>query len=462
MPTPPGDLLPSTRRSLAHALAVAQATGRAPSIVGGVGRGGGLAWSGSRGTVGGAEPTADTQYRIGSITKTFIAVLVLRLRDEGRVDLADPVGRHVPGLPAPAGEVTVAALLSHTAGIAAETPPPWWERVDGSIRPDLADVLPPTPRVHPPGRRHHYSNPGYALLAGLVEHLRGAAWYDVLRREVLTPLGLDRTTAAPVPPHADGYAVHPWADLLLPEPAHDAGRMAPAGQLWSTLADLAGWAQVLLGHRPEVLHPDTARQMRTPTSPPTGAEWEGGHGLGLQLTRSGGRLLAGHTGSMPGFVAALWVDPTEELAAMAMANATSGVPVGAVAASLLSTVATAEPALPDPWEPLTELAPALLDVVGVWFWGAAPLALRLRPGQALDLTPLLGTGRASGFRAAGPDAWTGTDGYYAGETLRVQRAPGGTITHLDLASFVLTRAPYDAAAPIPGGVDPGGWQPAPR
>ena len=72
----------------------------------------------------GHEPDGDTQYRIGSLTKTFIAVLVTRLRDEGRLDLADPLGRHLDA--GEAAGATIAQLLSHTAGLASETPGPWW------------------------------------------------------------------------------------------------------------------------------------------------------------------------------------------------------------------------------------------------------------------------------------------------------------------------------------------------
>ncbi len=99
--------------------------------------------------------------------------------------------------------------------------------------------------MHPVGRRFHYSNPGYALLGALVAQLRGAPWEDVLRREVLAPLGLHRTTVRPEAPHAGGWAVHPWADVMQPEPLEDLGVMAPAGQLWSTTGDLARFAAFL-------------------------------------------------------------------------------------------------------------------------------------------------------------------------------------------------------------------------
>ena len=157
---PAAELLPATRRALTHRIAVGQAEGRTPSLAGAVVRDGRQVWYGARSMLEGHEPDAGTQYRIGSLTKTFIAVLVMRLRDEGLLDLADPLGRH---LDADASvNATIAQLLSHTAGLASETPSPWWERSPGGLRPGLADILSP-PR-HPSGRLFHYSNPGYGLL----------------------------------------------------------------------------------------------------------------------------------------------------------------------------------------------------------------------------------------------------------------------------------------------------------
>ncbi|MBW8702195.1 D-alanyl-D-alanine carboxypeptidase [Streptomyces sp. MBT84] len=170
MTTPQEDLLPATRRALLHRIAVAQAEGRAPSLVAAVVRGGRTVWHGSRTSVDGHAPDENVQYRIGSITKTFTAVLVMRLRDEGLLDLGDPLEKHLPGTVA--GEVTIAELLSHTSGLAAESPAPWWERTPGSLRPELADVLGEQPFLHAAGRRFHYSNPGYTLLGALVEKLR--------------------------------------------------------------------------------------------------------------------------------------------------------------------------------------------------------------------------------------------------------------------------------------------------
>ncbi|GAB2601682.1 serine hydrolase domain-containing protein [Streptomyces capparidis] len=453
----PAALLPETRRALLHRVATGQAEGRAPSLVGAVARDGGPVWARGRGFVDGSPPDGDTQYRIGSLTKTFVAVTVLRLRDEGLLDLGDPLGEHLPGTGV--GQVTVRQLLSHTAGLAAETPGPWWERTPGGLRPELGDLLGEEPARHPAGQRFHYSNPGYALLGALVERLRGAPWDEVLRREVLRPLGMGRTCAEPGPGHARGWAVHPWADAVLAEEVQRTGRMAPAGELWSTAEDLCRWAVFLMDGHEEVLAADTLAEMREPAAPPGGPDWVTGYGLGLGLARIDGRTLIGHGGSMPGFLATLWASPEEGLAAVALANCTSGPAVSAVAADLLRIVAEREPRIPEPWTPSRGLDTGLLELTGPWYWGTTPYLLTLRGARDLELTPVGEAGsRGSRFSARDDGTWTGLDGYHAGEVLRVVRRPDGPVSHLDLGSFVFTREPYRPEDAVPGGVDPRGWR----
>jgi CubicO group peptidase (beta-lactamase class C family) len=468
------ELLPATSRALLHRVALAQSGGRTPSLLATVVRDGQVVWTGARSCVDGHAPDVDTQFRIGSITKTFVAVLVLRLRDEGLLALTDLLEQHLPEAGAEAGRLTVAQLLSHSGGLTAEPPGPWWERSPGTLRPELADLLQQPPAVHPAGRVFHYSNVGFALLGALVEQLRGEGWYQVLRREVLEPLGLSRTTALPQDPHAGGWAVHPWAEVMLPEPSVDAGRMAPAGQLWSTLGDLSRWAVFLAEGEEKVLSAASVREMREAGSAAVEGE---GYGFGLQLLRSHGQSLAGHTGSMPGFLAALWIVPEQRLAAVALTNATSltgGEGIGAVAADLLRITAEHEPPMPAPWRPVpaAELDRELLALTGCWYWGPTGYLLRLREGRGLVLTPVSGRGAEVPLRSEPDGTWTALGGYWNGETLRVVRDGEGRVSHLDLGTFVFTREPYPAdtdtdtgigtavggaGGPVPGGVDPDAW-----
>ncbi|MGN9844908.1 serine hydrolase domain-containing protein [Nonomuraea sp. H19] len=434
-----------TARALMRRLAVEQAECRVPSLTAAIVRDGRTAWFGGRGRVGDAPPTAATQYRIGSITKSMVAVVVMRLRDEGALDLTDPLEAHLPGTPF--GQASIAQLLSHTAGLTAEPPTAWWERTPGIPGGDLLARLGPGELKHRPGRRFHYSNLGFALLGRLIARHRGTGWLQALRTEVLDPLGMHDTTARPRAPHATGYAVHPWADVVLAEPEHDADAMGPAGQLWSTPHDLARWAAFLGGDTGGVLCGDTLAEMREPAGVADGDTWTGGYGLGLQLARTGGRRLAGHTGSMPGFLATVWAEPGEGVGVLFMANTTAGLG-GRLLTDLLDILDEHEPRLPDEWRPVPA-DPRLLALTGLWHWGPTPYALRLLPDGGLSLEPVNGGGRASRFVPQDDGTWLGLDGYYAGETLRV------AADHLDVNTFIFTREPYDPAAPVPGGVT--GW-----
>nr|WP_026874415.1 serine hydrolase domain-containing protein [Jiangella gansuensis] len=447
---------PATATDLTRRLAVEQSGSRLPSLAAGVVRDGELVWSGARGTIDGRRTGRDadehTQYRMGSITKTFIAVAVLRLRDEGKLDLADPLERHLPDTSI--GDVTIAQLLSHAAGVQAETDGPWWERTQGGPWRSLVDQL---GRRHPAGRLFHYSNVGFGVLGELVSRLRGTSWSRVVAEELLEPLGMDRTTKRPVAPHAHGLAVHPFADVLLTEPEHDGGAMAPAGQLWTTVHDLARWAAFLGGRTGDLLDPETLAEMCRPlvVVDVPGAPWTGAHGLGVQLWNTDGRRFVGHGGSMPGFLAEVRVDVETGDGVVVLTNSTSGL-TRSFAADLLDAFVTAEPRLPSTWQ-AGDVAPEVFELVGHWYWGSATFELHAMDDGWLRLAPASGGGRTSRFRPDGDGRWVGLDGYYNGEPLVAIRRPDGTVSHLDLASFRFTRTPYDPAADVPGGIDRAGW-----
>jgi CubicO group peptidase (beta-lactamase class C family) len=439
----PEPLLPSTARTLLARTARVQREGRAPSLVAGVVRDGALAWSAGRGEV--PEPHTDVQYRLGSISKTITAVVVMRLRDEGLVHLDDPLDRHLPGTPF--GNRTIGQLLSHLAGASAESPGGWWERTPGGSLAELP--LGEDDVVLGAARRFHYSNLGFGLLGELVARKRGASWEEAVTAEVLAPLGMTRTTPRPAAPAAQGRAVHPWADVVLPEPEHHAGVMAAAGQLWATLADLGRFAAFLLGDTADVLDPPTLEEMTVPAGVDSSAPGWSAYGLGLQVLRVDGRTLVGHGGSMPGFLAGVFVDREEQTGAVSLANTTTG--LDAVVFGLLEDLRAAEPRIVEPWIPAP--SPVPLDCLGVWFWGPSPYALRSVGGGLLHLGPLPGRpGRASRFMRRDDGTWVGLDGYFAGETLRIAE------DHLNLDTFLFTRTPYDPDAPVPGGVDERGWR----
>lgn len=428
-------LRPDTADALLAEVAAAQSESRLPSMTAAVVRDGDLVWSAVRGRFAdhdGRRPDGDTQYRIGSITKTFTAVLVMQCRDDGLLSLSDSIGKHLSGIAY--GDLTVRHLLAHSGGMNAEPAGDWWERNPGVSFEELAAGLDESAAAGPPDRRHHYSNIGYGLLGELVARLRGAPWFDLVQQRILAPLDLRRTSYLPRQPAAQGFSVHPWSGRLDDEPAYDAGAMAPAGQMWSTVEDLARYAMFWIDPVPEVLRPSTVAEMAAPQASDPNECLTASYGLGLRLHADDPHLFVGHTGSMPGFLAGMFVDRTRRIGAVTLANATSG-RCAQVSLELLRTVASHEPALPSEWVPESEL-PQGEELLGPWHWGNSPQLMSVVNGT-LTLTGTL----HSRFVPDGPDVYRGLDGYFAGERLRVVRQ--GTVPeHLDLATFILTRTPY--------------------
>lgn len=423
-----------------------------PSLVEGVARDGRLVWWGARGSLPEASTGVDVQYRIGSITKTFVAVLVLRLRDAGRLRLDDRIDAHVPGVPF--GNRTIAQLLSHTGGVAAELPGPWWERSPGVDAAGLRRAMASGVVVDAPGRAFHYSNVAFAVLGELVARSHGASWFDVLATEVLAPLQLRDTTWSPRSPAATGWAVHPFADVVMPEVVQDTAAMGSAGQLWSTVADLARWSGVLAGDGGDVIAADTIAEMCAPRAVSDGDAWTSGMGLGVQLWRDKGRRLRGHGGSIPGFQAGVMVDPVSGVGHVALSNATAASAVDVE--DVFDVMDACEPRLPEAWVPAVDVPAAVLELAGAWFWGTSQVALFVEDGGWLRLEHVSGMSRASRFRPGGDGTWTGLDGYFARERLSVVRDAAGRVRHLEVATFVFTRSPYAPGESVPGGLD-GGW-----
>lgn len=414
---------------------MAQSETRLPSVTAGLVRDGELVWTGARGrfaNASGLAPGPNVQYRIGSITKTLTAVLVLQCRDDGLLQLNDAVGKHLPGIAF--GDRTVRHLLAHSGGMNAEPEGPWWERNPGVSFDELVAAMDDSHAVGPADRRHHYSNLGYALLAEIVARVRGESWLELVQRRILDPLEMGRTSYFPFGAAAQGYSVHPFSGQLVEEPAYDSGAMAPAGQLWSTVEDLAKYASFWIDPVSEVLSRDTVDEMAAPAAADPREALTASYGLGLRLIAEDPYLLIGHTGSMPGFLAGLFVDRARRIGAVTLGNSTYG-QVASLAPELIIMVADREPALAPEWLPEPQLEQGS-ELLGHWYWGNTPLTMVVSNG-VLQLSGAM----SCRFTPLGPDLYQGRDGYFAGERLRVIRN-GGAVDHLNLATFVLTRTPY--------------------
>ena len=431
------------RRLLVH-LARAQSEGRLPSVVAGVLRDGELVWSAGYGDVPG--DVLDVQYRIGSITKTLTAVLVLQLVRDGRLSLDDPAS-------AVLGDVgyadrTIRSLLAHNAGIRSAPVGSGWERSVGLTWDELVGAHEDADAVFPALQQFHYSNLGFALLGEVAARLYGAPWWECVRTRILDPLGMTRTSYLPTGAAAQGHSVHPYARTLVDEPATDTGSMAPAGQAWASLGDLATYNAFLLAGHDDVLSLDWLLKASHPHAGDRRDSLASAHGLGFQLQAGGSGMLVGHTGSMPGFLAACFVDRDRRTGAVVLANATTGLQPNELAGDLLEELERREPHVPSAWRPTETFPDELVDALGVWHWGNTPFVFAME-GEELAARNAKGDEK---YRFAVVDGRViGTSGYHAGEALHVVRRADGSVSHLDIATFIYTRTPYDPDAPVPGG-----------
>jgi CubicO group peptidase (beta-lactamase class C family) len=424
-------------------VAQAQAAGRTPSLVAAVVRDDALAhFAGA-----GEQPRADakTQYRIGSISKTMTAALVLQLRDEGRLSLEDLLYRHLPGTPV--GSVTLRQLLGHVAGLQREPEGDWWERTAGVDLDAFLAGLTPDKLVHPPNRTFHYSNLAYGLLGVVLERITGDQWASLLGKRLLEPLGMRRTTCQPLEPFARGYVVHPWHGTLREEPRHDARAMAPAGQLWSTAADMVKWAAFLADPAPAVLAPAAVTEMCTPVVITDPKAWTSGYGLGVASWRRGERVYVGHVGSMPGYLAVLMTHRPSRTGAVVFANAYNlrGGSIAGIGLDVLTAVLDSEPPpRPTPWRPGTPPPAEVAPLCGRWWWmGFEVEAAWDARASSLVLAPMDAPGSAEAWRFSqeSADRWRCRSGSNDGEVMSVQRDASGAPVALDIATFVFRRAP---------------------
>lgn len=434
-------LLPETGRRVQEIAARAQSAGRVPSLALAVVRDRALLHFAGVGEH--PRPDPKTQYRLGSITKTLTATMVMQLRDEGFFSLDDLLYRHLPGTAV--GSVTLRQLLGHVSGLQREPDGAWWERSAGGDVDALLAGLAPDKLAGPPFRRFHYSNLAYGLLGAVLHRVTGESWADLVGKRVLDPLGMKRTTCSPVEPYARGYVVDPLHGTLHEEPRLDAGAMAPAGQLWSTVTDMAKWAAFLADPAPAVLSRETLDEMCAPVVITDPESWTGGHGLGPQLHRVGERVYVGHGGSMPGYVAHLAVHRRSRVGVIVFANAygLTGTTVKGVACEALTAVLDAEPETPAPWRPAA--APPrgeAAELCGRWWWMGREYEV---VADGADVVMRAAGAEPWRFEREAPDRWRGRTGDNAGEVLQVLRDTDGTVTHLDIATFVFGRDPSHLA-----------------
>jgi CubicO group peptidase (beta-lactamase class C family) len=389
---------------------------------------------------GGVEATPDTQYRVGSITKTFTAVSVMQLRDAGELDLDDALSEHVPE--AEHGDLTLRRMLTHLSGLQREMPGYVWETLDFPDREGLVSRLADAERVLRPATRWHYSNLAFALLGEVVARRSGLEYEEYVRDRLLEPLRLKRTTFEQTSPAANGYLVDPYADAVRAEQNLIKGSFAAAGSLWSTTGDLARWGTLLVDGGDGVLGRESVEEMRRFHSMADLEQWKLGWGLGVALMREGDRIFVGHGGAMPGFLAGLAIAPKERSGAVVLVNSGAGIKIEELLRRLATKVAEAYPPQPDPWQAAEGVPGDLEPLLGRWWSEGSEIVISVRAGklQLRDATaaPSL---PPSVFEPAGDGRFRGVSGPEEGELLEVVRDGSGQVTKLYWATYPLTREP---------------------
>ena len=300
-------------------------------------------------------PGPDTAFRIASCTKSFTAVAMLQLRDAGLLDLDAPVSEYLPLTTIPDAAPTVAHLASMAAGF--PTDDPWGDRQE-SLPLDVLDALAAAGfrLIDTPGARFEYSNLGYALLGRVLARVSGRRYLDLVREDVLEPLGLtglgyDRTSRRPAasPPASRGSAAGGRRSR-----SRSPGAFSPIGGLFATPNALARWvAWLAAAWRPDaddaVLSAASRRDAQTARIPIEGG---GSYGFGLFLDehpRHG--LLVSHSGGYPGYGAHMRWHAASGIGIVVLENGRySGATVPATKGLELVLDQVAVPdALPDLW-----------------------------------------------------------------------------------------------------------------
>lgn len=417
---------------------------RMPSMVIAAARAGvecGVAAVGLADVEGGVATGAGTAYRVGSITKTFTAALVMGLVERGVIELDAPVSRYVAGTSFE--DVPVRLLLAHCGGLQREVPVDMWESMQGPDQAGLRAAFKHVELVDRPSARWHYSNLGYAVLGQIVEEATGADCAAQIDAQLLGPLGMSSTSWMTPSGAAVGYRVDPYADLVHREPDMDQAAVGVAGQLWSTAGDLLRWGDALAGGVPEVVSPGVVEAMHTVQVMVDRSGWTSGWGLGLILDRRGSRVTSGHTGAMPGFLAGLSLDRETRAVAVVLTNATRGAAVGRVATDIVTELAESAPRRPPaPWTPAAAIPVELDGLLGRWWSEADETVFSWRAGvlhACLASAPT--SAGETWFERVGVDAYRAQVGRMAGERLFVRRDRDGRVVGVEWATYPFTRSP---------------------
>lgn len=254
--------------------------------------------------------TAETKYRIGSITKTYTAVMIFQLVEEGKLKLGDTLDKFFPQIPN-AGQITIGQILNHRGGIPDVKPDGSWGRQPRTKDEVVARIAQGQPNFEPDAK-HLYSNAGYVLLGYIVEKAGGKPYREALKERITSKIGLEDTylgsgNTDPTKNEALSYSyLGGWREAA----EIDFSITGGAGAILSTPADMTKFIQALFDLK--LVSQNSLNQMKT---------MRDGEGMGMEPFSFGGKTLYGHTGGSNSSGAWLAYLPEERLALAYTTNA---------------------------------------------------------------------------------------------------------------------------------------------
>jgi CubicO group peptidase (beta-lactamase class C family) len=296
----------------------------------------------------------DHLFQIGSITKSFVALVLLQLHDEGQLDLQKPILDYLPWLPItePFGPITVHHLLTHTSGL-----------------PDNQGVFSTDPNARlaqgfKPGDHFHYCNAGFDILGELAARLDGRTWHQCVQARILTPLAMTQTSGVIATASRDrsaiGYEPY-WDDQAYLRQ----GKLAPAsnmvmddtaGCIASTPGDMATYLRMLLnrgqGPKGQIVSKESFELFSTPYIKADDFSPTASYGYGIAVDTLEGHKILRHTGGMVSFASSIHVDLDGAVAAFASINAMQGYRPTAVTEYAVRLLRTQHESTPLPEPPL--------------------------------------------------------------------------------------------------------------
>jgi CubicO group peptidase (beta-lactamase class C family)/beta-lactamase class A len=368
-----------------------------PGMVYGIVAGGRLVYSGSVGNAdvsGRVLVTPQTDFRIASMTKSFISVAILQLRDAGKIGLDDPASRYLPelaGQKGPASDapaITIRELLTHSAGFPEDNP--WGDRQLADSDAELLLLIRKGLSFsNSPGIGYEYSNTGFAILAHILQKITGETYEEYVTTHILKPLGMTHTyfEYARVPAAALAHGYRRLNGEWVEQPMLHTGIYGAMGGMITTMEDFAKYVAFQLAAWPSrsgkeegPLKRSSCREMQQPwvfNNLNANFAYPGGegcplvsaYGYGIRWSRDcKGKTMVGHTGGLPGFGSNWMILPDYGIGVICFANLTyaNASAINMAVLDTLVTLARLSPRLPVPSAILVQRQKELAAFLPEW------------------------------------------------------------------------------------------------